>query len=166
MINYRSQYLPLINRLCRFALRAIVFVIVQTLSFAHANFAQAEKLFVVVNPEADLQQLNRGEVINLFMGRSRKLDQNSLALPLDIANNNDTKAAFYQMLVNRDLPEINSYWTRVMFAGDASPPRQVSNFDQVRQLIRDNRGTIAYFPESELEKFDKEDFKVVFVLSE
>ncbi len=128
------------------------------------GLARAEPLYVVVNPTIELEKLSHGDLINIYMGRNRRLTRQDIALPLDIGSDFHDKAVFYKKLIQRDLPEVNSYWTRVMFSGDASPPRQIDNYEHIRELIKNNKGAIAYMPESELQKFSDGEFKVVFVL--
>lgn len=130
------------------------------------TFARAESLYVVANSQTPLDNLSRGDVINIYMGRNRSLPNSGIALPLDIDSNYAEKAKFYKKLIKRDLPEVNSYWTRVMFSGDASPPRQVDTYDDIRELVKNNKGAIAYLPQAELDKFSEGEYKVVYVLDE
>ncbi len=123
-----------------------------------------EKLLVVVNPTADLTQLSKSKLINLYMGRDRELSKKVAALPLDINSANPVKAQFYRRLINRDITEINAYWVRIMFSGQASPPPEIESFALIAELIRSNRGTIAYVPESTLTQWPPEQYRVVYVL--
>jgi len=136
------------------------------LMFPTGGMARAETLFVVVNPNAEVEELTRSEVINIYMGRNQKLSRNQVALPLDIASDHKEKADFYRTLIHRDLPEVNSYWVRVMFSGEASPPRQVDNYEQIRAIVKENQGAIAYVSESQLKNFQPDDYKIVYVLGD
>ena len=128
--------------------------------------AQAEPLHVVVNAGVDLVQLTQPQVVNIFMGRNQKLSKQQLAMPLDIANHQPIKAAFYRRLIDRDLAEVNAYWVRVMFSGEASRPRLVDSFQAVRRLIKEDVGAIAYVPESALAEFEANEYKIVFTLED
>jgi len=122
----------------------------------------AESLVVIVNPLSPVQQLSRSEVINIYMGRQKKLGQNDTALPLDLGGINPTKKAFYLQLLNKQLSEINSYWARLMFSGQGSPPRQLDSVSDIKQTIRNNIGAIGYLPYSEV----PDDLRIVFILKE
>ena len=148
----------------RYGLKPVFFSIVLILLCIGSSLTRAESLYVVANPQAGLQSLSRGDVINIYMGRNRSLPNSGIALPLDINSNYAEKAKFYKKLINRDLPEVNSYWTRVMFSGDASPPRQVDTFEDIRELIKNNKGAIAYLPETELQKLNEGGYQIVYVL--
>ena len=50
--------------------------------------------------------------------------------------------------MDKTLPEINSYWARLVFSGRASPPRQVQDDAEVIEIVSDNRGAIGYVDRS------------------
>lgn len=101
-------------------------------------------LVIVVNPASGVERLNREEVLNLFMGRSRKLPSGVAALPIDQAGTAPDRIRFYRALTGRELPEINAYWARLLFSGQASPPRQAQDAEEMLELVRTNRGAIGY----------------------
>ena len=101
-------------------------------------------LVVVANPSAGVDRLNRNEVINIFFGRNRQLPSGIPVIPLDLPASSPEKAAFYAMLVGKDLAEINAYWARLVFSGRTQPPRQTQNMSELMSLVRDNRGAVGY----------------------
>lgn len=112
---------------------------------------------VVVNPDSDVTQLTRNEAINIFMGRYRKLPNGDTAIPVDLA---PEKARFYRQLVEKELSEINAYWARLMFSGQASPPQQMQSVEDVQNVILNNRGAIGYMDSDMV----TEDMRVVLIL--
>lgn len=103
--------------------------------------ADPEELVLLVNPESGIKSLSRTEVVNLYMGRFRQLPSGTTALPVDLI---DARAEFYQLLVNKTLAEINSYWARLVFSGRASPPRQAQDVAEVLDIVANNKGAIGY----------------------
>ncbi|MEO8159370.1 MAG: hypothetical protein ABI648_16345 [Betaproteobacteria bacterium] len=104
---------------------------------AHA----AGDLVVITNAGNGVEKLTRDEVVNIFMGRYKKLPSGMAALPVDESGE---KAAFYRALLGKELPEIQSYWARLVFSGQGSPPRQMDNADEVLETIINNKGAIGY----------------------
>ena len=113
--------------------------------------AQAD-LVVIANPQSGIEKLSKDEVINLYMGRNRKLASGMNAMPLDLTAANTEKAKFYALLVNKNLPEINSYWARLMFSGQGSPPMQVESVDEVLDIVSSNKAAIGYIERKKLDK--------------
>jgi ABC-type phosphate transport system substrate-binding protein len=99
---------------------------------------------VVVNARSEVEQLSQDEVINIFLGRYRKLPNGVTAMPVDQPEGSALRAEFYRRLVNKDLNEINAYWSRLVFSGKTAPPRRAANAAEVVSLLSGHAGGIAY----------------------
>jgi ABC-type phosphate transport system substrate-binding protein len=127
-------------------IRLIPFVLASALAFAG-------DLVVVVNAASSVERMKQEEVINLFMGRTRKLPSGITALPIDQGGpQQKIRAAFYRTLVGKELPEINAYWARLLFSGQANPPRQAESEEEVLEILRNNKGAIGYVSRSRVDK--------------
>ncbi|WP_110667298.1 hypothetical protein [Salinicola halophilus] len=136
--------------------RVRTFLLASTLAVALPVSAD---IAVVVSPDSGVTTLTRSEAINIFMGRYRKLPNGDLALPIDQST---LKARFYRALVDKDLAEINSYWARLVFSGEASPPQQSDSAADVRQLITHNANALSYIDSASA----TDDMRVVLTLGE
>lgn len=114
---------------------------------ASNTLAGRHALVVIVNPAAHVRKLDRNQVVDIFMGRFRQLPTGATALPIDLANN-AVRAQFYQRLVHWSLAQVGSYWARLVFSGQASPPFRASNARAAVQLVATNPNAIAYVPRS------------------
>ena len=108
-----------------------------------AAAARAEPV-VVVSVRSGIERLSRDEVINIFLGRYRGLPNGLQAIPIDQPESSSLRAEFYRRLVNKELNEINAYWSRLIFSGKTSPPRQTADVAEVYALLAGNAGGIAY----------------------
>ncbi len=115
------------------------------------QYAYAD-LVVIANPQSGIEKLSKDEIINLYMGRNRKLASGVNAIPVDLTAANVEKANFYTMLVNKNLPEINSYWARLMFSGQGSPPMQAESADEVLDIVSNKKGAVGYIDRKKLDK--------------
>lgn len=113
--------------------------------------ASAEPV-VVVNAASTVNQLSQDEVINIFLGRYRRLPAGETALPIDQPEGSTIKIEFYHRLVNKNLNEINAYWSRLIFSGRTSPPLQASNAAEVTALLAASTNSIAYIDRSQADK--------------
>lgn len=105
--------------------------------------ARAEDLVVVVNAGSHVRSLTREQVIDIFMGRFRQLPSGATALPIDVADGG-VRQTFYQRLVHKNLAEIGSYWARLVFSGESSPPFQAPDTRTALKLVATNPDAIAY----------------------
>lgn len=105
--------------------------------------AVAQNLVVIVNARSHIHSLSRDQVIDIFMGRFRQLPSGATALPIDVAQA-AVRQTFYKRLVHKDLAEIGSYWARLVFAGEASPPFRAPDMRTALELVATNPDAIAY----------------------
>lgn len=109
-------------------------------------------LVVIGNHGNGVDKLSKDELINLYMGKNRRLTSGINAIPLDLAAPYEEKAQFYQHLVHRSLPEIHSYWARLTFSGQGSPPLQVPSPEEVIRMVSSNKGAVGYIDRKHLDK--------------
>lgn len=114
--------------------------------------ARAGDLVVVVNVASGVERLSREEVVNLFLGRTRRLPSGLGALPVDQAGEAPGRARFYRDLVGKELPDINAYWARLLFSGQASPPHQAASEAELLEFVRANRGAIGYVDRAKVDR--------------
>lgn len=84
------------------------------------------------------------------MGRVRTFPNGKFALPMD--QSSFLRAEFYEKLTGRPVEQINAYWARIMFTGQASPPQQLPSDDAVIQTVRENEGAIGYINKTSADK--------------
>jgi ABC-type phosphate transport system substrate-binding protein len=105
---------------------------------------EPSSIVVIVNPASGVDRLTRDEVIDIFLGRYRKLPSGRAALPIDVAESSAERARFYQLLVKKSSTEMSSYWARLVFSGQTSPPFQVPDAKTAVELVESNPNAIAY----------------------
>jgi ABC-type phosphate transport system substrate-binding protein len=106
--------------------------------------AGAASLVIIVNPASGIAQLTRSQVIDIFLGRSRKLPSGAVAIPIDLRNDTSERKQFYLLLVGKDLSQMSSYWARLVFSGQAAPPFPVPDARTALELVATNPNAIAY----------------------
>lgn len=110
---------------------------------ACAPLAYAD-LVVVANPKSGIERLTQDEVINIYLGRYRRLATGIVAEPVDLAGEHELKVRFYRRLVGKTLAEINAYWARLIFSGRTRPPLAVSSVEAALRHVAANPEALAY----------------------
>ena len=123
---------------------------------------QAAPLVVIVNLSSGVSSLSQQEATSLFMGRQKRLVSGLVALPVEPVDDPQLRSRFYQLLVNVPLPQIREYWARMYFSGQAQPPRQAKNADEVIEIVLANRGAIGFVEQTKLDRR----VKAVLILQE
>jgi ABC-type phosphate transport system substrate-binding protein len=128
-------------------MKRVAFLILFLVFASAAGMSSANEpasIVVIVNPASGVDQLSRTEVIDIFLGRYRKLPSGRAALPIDVSEPSTERARFYQLLVKKSPAEISSYWARLVFSGQTSPPFQVADAKTAVELVQSNPNAIAY----------------------
>lgn len=119
-------------------MKTIIFTI---LLFILSHTLVEAEIIVVVNQKNKVKALDAVELQDIYMGRKHAFSDGSMALPIDQA---DMRADFYLKLTNRPIEQVNAYWARIMFSGQASPPRILPDDSSVIRIVKDNPGAIGY----------------------
>lgn len=127
--------------------RRTLFIWIEKILFATLlalSLPASGELAVIVNLQNDISQLTKTQVVNIFLGNHREFPNGLRAKPLDLPTDNPDKEAFYRTLVNKDLNQMAAYWSRLIFAGNTSPPVQASDAQEVIQTVANNHNAIGY----------------------
>jgi ABC-type phosphate transport system substrate-binding protein len=103
--------------------------------------AQAE-LVIIAHIKNNIDALTEKQVQDIFLGHTRLFPNGKFALPID--QSSPLRAEFYEKLTGRPVEQINAYWARIMFTGQASPPQQLPDDKAVLETVRENEGAIGY----------------------
>ena len=101
-------------------------------------------ILVVVHPDRDINNISPVQVANIFLGKTKRLSNGGLIIPVDQSRDSHTRNEFYSKLLNKNENQMNVYWARQVFTGRSQPPVQVTNCNEVRLLIKDNPTFIGY----------------------
>lgn len=120
-----------------------------TLLLACVPAVRAE-ILVIGHVKNNIDSLTAKQVQDIYLGRSRILPNGKFALPIDQPS--PLRAEFYEKLTSRPVEQINAYWARIMFTGQASPPQQLPSDDVVMRTVRENEGAIGYVNKASVDK--------------
>lgn len=102
------------------------------------------EVVVVVGAGSGIKSLTQDEVINIFLGRYRKLPSGILARPYDLPAGDELRTVFYRKLVDKNPAEISAYWARLYFSGKAKPPEVSASVQEMIKAVATVEGAIGY----------------------
>ncbi len=112
--------------------------------------AEEHTIVVVVHKQNDTTQLTKKELIDIYMGRYRSFPNGASAQPIDYPTGSDIKIKFYDYLIRQTETQINSYWSRLIFSGAATPPHKTKEESEVVSLITNDERSLAYLPKNKV----------------
>jgi hypothetical protein len=116
-----------------------------TLLAANLMLAAVAQADVVVIGNLTAPTMSKDEVTQFFLGKSQAMK------PLDRLNSEPIKAQFYQKLSGQDLSQVKATWSRLVFTGKASPPKELPDAAAVKRAVAADPKAIGYIDKSEVD---------------
>jgi ABC-type phosphate transport system substrate-binding protein len=108
-----------------------------------ALYADSE-ITVIAHSDNELGTLTRKQIADIYMGRITSLPNGSIPLPLDYQGDSPARTRFYESITGKSMAQVNAYWARLSFTGQASPPRRLPNKAAVMQVVGKNQDALGY----------------------
>jgi ABC-type phosphate transport system substrate-binding protein len=108
-----------------------------------AVFAEPD-IAIIANSNNELGSLTRKQVADIYMGRTTTLPNGSIPLPLDYQGDSEVRSRFYQSMTGKNMAQINAYWARLSFTGQANPPRRLADKAAILHAVEKNPGALGY----------------------
>ena len=137
------------NTIIRFAAAAVL------CTGSAAAFAQVA---VVVNPKSPLATMTADQVSGIFLGKSNTLPSGGTALPTDLPDSSPTHELFYTKVTGKSSAQVKAAWSRLVFSGKATPPKELGSSADVKKFVASNPDAIGYIEKSAVDS----SVKVVF----
>lgn len=101
-----------------------------------AGTTLAADLVVIAN--AAVGPLNKDQVADLFLGKSQAFT------PIDQVESSAVYAEFYKKATGRDLAQVKSTWSRVVFTGKGQAPKQLPDSAAVKKAVAADPKAVGY----------------------
>jgi ABC-type phosphate transport system substrate-binding protein len=105
-----------------------------------ASGVHAADVVVVGNPAA--APLSKDQVADIFLGK------NPAMTPVDQSEASAIRADFYKKATGRDLAQVKSVWSRLVFSGKAQPPKELPDSAAVKKAVAADAKLVGYIEKS------------------
>jgi ABC-type phosphate transport system substrate-binding protein len=102
----------------------------------------------VVSPKTPLTSLTKSQVADIFLGKTARFPDGTLAVPIDQQEGSSARDEFYAVFTGKSPAQVKSHWTKIIFTGRGQPPKAVSNSAEVKTLVAANPQAISYIERS------------------
>lgn len=110
--------------------------------------AASAQIAVVAGAKSTATTLTREQVSALFLGKSSQLPGAGIPLLIDQTETVDTRQIFYSKVTEKTPSQVKAVWSRLVFSGKGSPPKEVANSTEVKKLVNTNPDAIGYIEKS------------------
>jgi ABC-type phosphate transport system substrate-binding protein len=122
---------------------------------AAGAFAQVA---VVVNPKSPVAAMTADQVSGIFLGKVNTLPSGATALPADLPDTQPAHDLFYAKVTGKSNAQVKAAWSRLVFSGKATPPKELASSADVKRFVAANPDAIGYIDKSTVDA----SVKVVF----
>ena len=113
---------------------------------------------VVVNPKSPLATMTADQVSGIFLGKSNTLPSGGTAMPTDLPDSAPAHDLFYTKVTGKSSAQVKAAWSRLVFSGKATPPKELASAADVKKFVAANPDAIGYIEKSAVDST----VKVVF----
>jgi ABC-type phosphate transport system substrate-binding protein len=102
---------------------------------------------IVVHP-SNTSSLTEKDVSRIFLGKIKSFDNGSEVVPVSLQEGDPSRAEFNEKLLGRSDSQLKAYWSKLVFTGKGTPPKEVSDNSKIIELISKNPSMIGYIDSS------------------
>lgn len=122
------------------------------------------KIAVFVNKNSSLKSMNKTQVRNFFLGRSRFSTASGRVITYDFDSDSQIRKAFYQSVTGKDISVIDAYLARLKYSGNVSLSLIESDWNSLLEAIKNDDKALAYGPMSWFDTDSSNEFRIIYVL--
>jgi ABC-type phosphate transport system substrate-binding protein len=100
------------------------------------------QVVVVVNPKAAESTMTKEQIAQFFLGKSTAMT------PIDQPDGAPLRADFYKKVADKDAAQAKALWSKLVFTGKATMPKEVADSAAVKAAVAANPKAIGYIEKS------------------
>jgi ABC-type phosphate transport system substrate-binding protein len=112
------------------------------LTFMFAAYQAHADVVAIVSVDSTTTAITAEQISRIYLGESNML------VPFDIASPSSTRREFYAKVVGKDEGQAKAHWSRLVFAGKVSAPKEFPSGAEVVTAIAANPNAIGYVDRS------------------
>lgn len=106
------------------------------------------QVVVVAGAKSTATVLTKEQAAALFLGKSTQLPGAGIPVLIDQVESVDARQIFYTKVTEKTPAQVKAVWSRLVFSGKGSPPKEVANSAEVKKLVNTNGDAVGYIEKS------------------
>ncbi|MBI3284415.1 MAG: hypothetical protein HYZ65_06115 [Burkholderiales bacterium] len=102
----------------------------------------AGDIAIIVNPKNPATAMTSAQASQFFLGKS------AMFTPVDQAESAPIRAEFYKKATDKDLSEVKAIWSKLVFTGKGTAPKELHSNADVKKAVAADPGAIGYIDKS------------------
>ncbi|WP_326537156.1 hypothetical protein [Pseudorhodoferax sp.] len=118
------------------------------LALAAAAFDAQAQVAVVVSAKSATATMTADQVASIFLGKSNTLPSGAAAAAADLPESAAAREHFYTKVTGKSSAQVKAGWSRLVFSGKATPPKELASAADVKSFVAGNPDAIGYIDKS------------------
>ncbi|WP_255857449.1 phosphate ABC transporter substrate-binding protein [Bacterioplanoides sp. SCSIO 12839] len=106
-------------------------------------FSYAE-ISVIVSSNNHNDSLDKDNISRVFLGKTKNFPDGSQAVPVDQKAGSSARESFNTNVLGKSSSQLKAYWSRLIFTGKGTPPKESGDDLAVKKLVAENPNLIGY----------------------
>jgi ABC-type phosphate transport system substrate-binding protein len=125
-------------------LRLLTALLPLALGLGHAMAAGAAEVVAIVSAKSPINALTANQVADIFLGKTSRFPDGSLAVPIDQDEDSSTREKFYAQFTGKSPAQVKAHWSKMIFTGRGQPPKQAATASEAKKMVAENPNAIGY----------------------
>jgi len=113
-----------------------------SVAIAGAALPAAAETVVIVNKANPATRMFSEQAAQFFLGKS------NMFTPVDQPESSPIRAEFYHKVADKDPAQVKAIWSKLVFTGKATPPKEYPNNAEVKKAVAADPKAIGYIDKS------------------
>jgi len=107
-----------------------------------AALPASAEIVVIVNKDNPATRMFSEQASQFFLGKS------AMFTPIDQGEGSKIRTEFYQKIADKDPAQVKAIWSKLVFTGKATPPKEMKSNADVKKAVADDPKAIGYIDKS------------------
>lgn len=103
------------------------------------------EVVIVVNAKNTAPQMSSEQASQFFLGKSTSMT------PIDQSEGSAIRGEFYKKLADKEASQVKAIWSKLVFTGKGTLPKEVTSSDAVKKAIAADVNAIGYIEKSSVD---------------
>lgn len=123
-------------------MKTIAFLVLALLSMT------AQSAVVVIVHPSNSSSLDVAAINRIFTGKEKSFSNGNKAIPISQVSTAPATDEFNEKVLSKTAAQLKAYWSKLVFTGKGTPPKEMSDDQEVLKLVASNPDTIGYISAS------------------
>lgn len=105
---------------------------------------------VIVHP-SNASALDAAAINRIYTGKEKSFDNGNKVIPISQVSTAPATDEFNEKVLSKTAAQLKAYWSKLVFTGKGTPPKEMNDDQEVLKLVASNPDTIGYISSSSVD---------------